>query len=268
MSEHPTQRRESLRIWQQNVNCSHSAQDEILRIANPEHWDIIMIQEPYLTHLDLAPISSCWHAVYPTKHLDSDFRSRSLTLISTKISTNEWSKIPFLSRDVTCIELTTSLGQIRVYNIYNDLKSDETLELVHEALLQTPRHTNTLLAGDFNRHHPMWDEPRNQHLFTESGLEAAQNLIELIDRFDLSMILPAEIPTLELSSNKNLSRPDNVFLSTRIVNSVIRCSVIETPRISCTDHFTIQTELTLIWRNCSQIPRNPLSLRSPNLTSV
>jgi ribonuclease HI len=173
-------------------------------------------------------------------------------LISTKISTNEWSIIPLLSRDVTCIELTTSLGQIRVYNIYNDLKSDETLELIHEALLQTPRHTNTLLAGDFNRHHPMWDEPRNQQLFTTSALEAAQNLIELIDRFDLTMILPAEIHTLELSSNKNLSRPDNVFLSDCIVNSVLRCSVIESPRISCTDHFTIQTELTLI---CKQAPK-------------
>ncbi|QRV84549.1 hypothetical protein RhiJN_12565 [Ceratobasidium sp. AG-Ba] len=244
--------RESLRIWQQNVNGSHTAQDEILRLADPMNWDIILLQEPYFTHLNLAPVSSRWHTIYPTNHRDSDFRSLSLTLISKRLSTNEWRVIPFDSRDVTCTELTTSNGQIRIFNIYNDLKSDETLELVHEHLLALPHHTSILLAGDFNRHHPMWDETRNEHLFTEEALEAAQNLIELLNRFDLNMLLPAEIPTLELSSNKNLSRPDNVFASSRLTNAVIRCLVVEAPRISCTDHFTIQLELTL---TCKQAPK-------------
>ncbi|QRV94576.1 Reverse transcriptase from transposon X-element protein [Ceratobasidium sp. AG-Ba] len=235
-----------------NVNGSHTAQDEILRLADPTEWDIILLQEPYFTHLKLAPVSSRWHTIYPTNHHDSDFRSCSLTLISKRLSTNEWRVIPFDSRDVTCVELTTSDGQIRLFNIYNDLKSDETLELIHEHLLAIPRHTSTLLAGDFNRHHPMWDETRNEHLFTEDALELAQNLIELLDRFDLNMILPAEIPTLELSSNKNLSRPDNVFASSRLANAVVRCLVVEAPRISCTDHFTIQLELTL---TCKQAPK-------------
>ncbi|QRW09851.1 Reverse transcriptase from transposon X-element protein [Ceratobasidium sp. AG-Ba] len=139
-----------------------------------------------------------------------------------------------------------------MFNIYNDLKSDETLELIHLHLHELPRHTSILLAGDLNRHHPMWDEPRNEQLFTEAALEAAQNLIELLDRYSLTMVLPAEIPTLELSSNKNLSRPDNVFLSSRLAGTVTRCLVVEAPRISCTDHFTIQTELTL---SCKQAPR-------------
>ncbi|QRV96882.1 Reverse transcriptase from transposon X-element protein [Ceratobasidium sp. AG-Ba] len=219
------------------------------------NWDIILLQEPYFTHLNLAPVSSQWHTIYPTNHLNSELRSRSLTLISKRLSTNEWRVIPFNSHDVTSIELTTSNGQIRIFNIYNDLKSDETLELIHEHLLEIPRHTSVLLAGDFNRHHPMWDETRNEHLFTESALEAAQNLIELLNRFDLNMILPAEIPTLELSSNKNLSRPDNVFVSSHLTNTVNRCLVVEAPRISCTDHFTIQIELTLTCRQAPKIKR-------------
>ena len=30
--------------------------------------------------------------------------------------------------------------------------------------------------GDFNRHHPMWDEERHAHLFTRAALEVAQLL--------------------------------------------------------------------------------------------
>lgn len=246
MSEQPQRTRENLRIWQQNVNCSHTAQDEILRLANPKDWDIVTIQEPYFTPFNLAPVSSHWHTIYPTNHIQSNqARSRSLTLVSKHISTNEWSTVSFDSRDVTCIELTTSAGQIRLYNIYNDGNSDETLEAIHEALSDNPRRISTILLGDFNRHHPMWDEPRNHHLFTEQRLEAAQNLIDLLNRFNLNMVLPPEIPTLELSSNKNLSRPDNVFMSTDLAPTVTRCTALEAPRISCTDHFTIQTTLTL-----------------------
>lgn len=246
MPEQPTRTRENLRIWQQNVNCSHTAQDEILRLANPKDWDIVTIQEPYFTPFNLAPVSSHWHTVYPTNHIQTNqARSRSLTLVSKHISTNEWSTVPFDSRDVTCIELTTSAGQIKLYNIYNDGNSDDTLESIYTALTDNPRSTNTILLGDFNRHHPMWDEPRNHHLFTEHRMEAAQNLIDLLDRFDLNMTLPPEIPTLELSSNKNLSRPDNVFMSSPLTSAVTRCTALEAPRISCTDHFTIQTTLTL-----------------------
>lgn len=34
--------------------------------------------------------------------------------------------------------------------------------------------------GDFNRHHPIWDEERNAHLFTRGALDAAQPLLDLI----------------------------------------------------------------------------------------
>jgi hypothetical protein len=36
-----------LRIWQQNVHKSKTAQEYVLNTANPENWDVIALQEPW-----------------------------------------------------------------------------------------------------------------------------------------------------------------------------------------------------------------------------
>ncbi|KIK37495.1 hypothetical protein CY34DRAFT_92648, partial [Suillus luteus UH-Slu-Lm8-n1] len=40
-----------LRIWQQNLNASMAAQEALLNSSVANHWDIIVIQEPYLNFL-------------------------------------------------------------------------------------------------------------------------------------------------------------------------------------------------------------------------
>ncbi|KAJ8589707.1 hypothetical protein M405DRAFT_700139, partial [Rhizopogon salebrosus TDB-379] len=65
--------------------------------------------------------------------------------------------------------------------------------------------------GDFNRHHPLWDEDRNTQLFTNQYLDAAQPLLDLIADYGMIMTLPKGLPTLQSTSSKNWTRPDNVF---------------------------------------------------------
>ncbi|KAJ7347815.1 hypothetical protein DFH08DRAFT_936603 [Mycena albidolilacea] len=45
-------------------------------------------------------------------------------------------------------------------------------------------------AGDFNRHHPLWDKLCNQHLFTSKNLDLAQPLLDLLARYGMAMALP------------------------------------------------------------------------------
>ena len=40
----------SLRIWQQNVNKSLTAMDDLLHSASPADYDILAIQKLYLDH--------------------------------------------------------------------------------------------------------------------------------------------------------------------------------------------------------------------------
>ncbi|OCH83675.1 hypothetical protein OBBRIDRAFT_697352, partial [Obba rivulosa] len=82
-----------------------------------------------------------------------------------------------------------------------------------------------LWAGDFNRHHPLWDEERNHHLFTSTNLDRAQHLLNAIAALDLHMLLEQGVPTLEATRTKNLTRPDNVFGTDGILERLRRCEV-------------------------------------------
>ena len=64
-----------------------------------------------------------------------------------------------------------------------------------------------LWCSDFNRHHPLWDEDRNRHLFTASALQAADRLLEKIADHNMIMVLPKDIPTLEAKSNPPKTGP-------------------------------------------------------------
>lgn len=90
----------------------------------------------------------------------------------------------------------------------------------------------------------MWDEPRNQHLFMSSNLNAAQHLLDLLVTYDLTMLLPTGIPTLEANVSGNHTRPDNVFGS-HLADMIISCNVAPEIRPTETDHYPIVTTLLL-----------------------
>lgn len=189
-----------------------------------------------------------WQAIYPSQHHTDPARSRSVTLISAAIATDAWSEIPFPSPDVTGVELRGDFGTIRLINAYNDCEHNDTLDIIAAYLAdpQTrvsagPGPLSYLLVGDFNRHHPMWDEDRNAHLFTPAALALTSPLLDLIARHDLSMALPKDIPTLCASNGGNLTRIDNVFCSASLVNRIVECDTHPEFTPVKADHFPIIT---------------------------
>ena len=91
----------------------------------------------------------------------------------------------------------------------------------------------------------MWDEPRNNHLFTAANLRAAQPLLEMLVTYDLVMALPEGIPTLEANGTGNHTRPDNVFCTSHLSEAINVCSVIHGLRPTGTDHYPILTEISI-----------------------
>ncbi|KAF8672219.1 Reverse transcriptase (RNA-dependent DNA polymerase) [Rhizoctonia solani] len=108
-----------------------------------------------------------------------------------------------------------------------------------------PRNTSTILLGDFNRHHPAWDDPRNKHLLTDKYVEAAKPLVQLVEERLLKMALPKFTPTHEHLVLKKLSRLDNVFVSDSLYDHLIECKAYPDRRPVSTDHFPIVTKLDL-----------------------
>jgi hypothetical protein len=83
----------------------------------------------------------------------------------------------------------------RIRNVYSDGAQINPLELINQHPESLTRNVNIILLGDFNRHHPLWEEPRNQRRFTEARLTAAEPLLEILFMRDLKMTLPEGMPS-------------------------------------------------------------------------
>ena len=100
--------------------------------------------------------------------------------------------------------------------------------------------------GDFNQHHPLWDEEWNAHLFTTAVLEATQPLLNMITRYNMKMALLKDILMLEASLTKNYTRVDNIFCSTALLNAFITCNTDPQQQPQKTDHMPILSQLEIM----------------------
>ncbi|OBZ69760.1 RNA-directed DNA polymerase from mobile element jockey [Grifola frondosa] len=255
---HPTR----LRIWQQNLNKSLDAQLDLLHTATPNDFDLLLLQEPYLDHLNLTRANHHWTVVYPARHLDSDSRTRSVILVSRKLSTGAWVPISIPSSDLTAITITTASTPVHIFNAYVEGDKDRTLHALSRAtqrLVSVAQEGRVLWAGDFNRHHPLWDSEENNHLFTTENLDRAQVLLNMVAELGLEMVLPHGIPTLEAARTKNLTRPDNVFCSDTLADALISCSTAPELRPTKTDHMPIHTTFDLSIEAAAETSRRNFS---------
>ena len=242
------ERPQTLRFAQLNVNKSNTSQSALLHSV--ADYDLVFLQEPHIDFLKNTRASQQWRVLYPPKHKDSPTRTRSVTLINTRIATNNWTVIPVDDPDITAVSLTYDTGTIHILNIYNPQDSNRTLRKLARTThniydrpdlqLDDPQ---VIWLGDFNRHHPLWEDERNTHLLTDAYLDNAQPLLDLLSAFDLQMLLPPATPTLEAARTKNHTRPDNIFASPELAGALVCCRTAPELRPPCTDHYPIVTEL-------------------------
>jgi endonuclease/exonuclease/phosphatase family metal-dependent hydrolase len=83
-----------------------------------------------------------------------------------------------------------------------------------------------LWVGDFNRHHPYWDDLSDTRLFTSDATEVAEKLIEAIADIGLDLTLSSRIPTHKHNVMKLWSRLDQVFISDHSENLLISCNML------------------------------------------
>ena len=154
------------------------------------------------------------------------------------------------TNDLTAIQLKNGHRKLTIFNIYNDCTHSNTETTLRTYLQANNRRIisenddSMIWAGDFNRHHPLWDRDEDTHLFTGQAQRAAEKLIELLAEHDMTMALPKGPPTLQHMSSKRHSRPDNVFCTPNLRENIIRCEVAPSHRPTCTDHYPIVTHLT------------------------
>ena len=121
--------------------------------------------------------------------------------------------------NIMAIQLKNPTGTISIFNIYNDCNHSHNEQHLHQFItnnrhkvLASPSH-QMMWAGNFNRHHPYWDDHNDIHLFTQQAIDQANTLIELITNYNLDMALPKGTLMLCHMVTKRYSRPDNVFVT-------------------------------------------------------
>ena len=245
----------NLQIWQQNVNNSHICQHDLIssgKLAR-ESIDIAALQEPAINTFGNTVTSKEWTAIYPSTHASNPAKTRSAILIRSNIVTDDWSQIDINSSDITAILLRGSWGTLALFNAYIDCDHDQAIEELAKATRKyetemrgKPQETiHTIWVGDFNRHHPHWDNPTDIRLFTHEALRKAEVLIGAVANAGLELALPPGIATHKHNVTKSWTRLDQVFISEHSSEALTACDALRrSPGIN-TDHVPILTKLNL-----------------------
>jgi endonuclease/exonuclease/phosphatase family metal-dependent hydrolase len=240
-----------LRIRQQNICKSLEGQLEALNNFK-ECFDIICFQEQHFDFQNQSQALQNWYTIYPTKgERSGDLRQRSMLLINKNIKTSLWKQIDVKHKDITAIEIRTGNNAwVRIFNIYNDCKNSDAIASLQEYLGSEEgrdkrgregENRQDMWMGDFNRHHPMWDKAENNQLFTRKNLDEAEQLINLAAEHGMEMVLPPGEPTRRDWTTRNTTRPDNVFCSEGLAETIVRCETHPEETPPMTDHFPIDT---------------------------
>jgi ribonuclease HI len=241
-----------LRILQINLNKSPHAHLDLINNVNSASWDIILIQEPHTTFFANIRTPNHYISVSPTSHFKLQDPIRAVTWISSKISSNSWKIINMPdTNDVTAIQFTGAFGRLTIFNIYNAGEHNDTIARLNQ-FMNSQRETlcvndndYVIWAGDFNRHHPLWDNDEDERLFTNDALADADILINRLADWNMDMPLPKGIPTLKHMVTKKYSRTDNVFCTDNLTGFVTKCDTLPHLQPTKTDHFPITTTLQL-----------------------
>jgi len=116
---------------------------------------------------------------------------------------DSWQQLDLPSGDVMVIQIKGNWGMLIIFNIYNNRQLNSTINLLTNYLHRnanvlygsTEGNAHTIWLGNFNRHHPYWDNPEDMCLFTNEAINMAEILIGVVAEAGLEMILPSSTPT-------------------------------------------------------------------------
>jgi endonuclease/exonuclease/phosphatase family metal-dependent hydrolase len=251
----------SITLLQINLNKSEKAHLDIINEEVSQKYDVMLIQEPYTTTFNVIRTPTNFRPVYPINRLQNNAQIRSVIWVNKRLNTNDWTILDVPdSNDITAVQLKGPYGKLMIFNMYNDCTHSRN-EIVLGNYLR--RHANTITrlenhhmvwAEDFNRHHPLWDNYEDVHLFTRQALRDAEGLIGLLADHEMQMVLPKGIPTLQHMVTKKYSRPDNVFSTPGLQDYIVKCEVDPALKPTSTDHFPVLTYIQLPQERVNALP--------------
>ena len=249
--------RKALTIWQQNANKSPTCQHGIISSGKLTDYniDIVTLQEPSVNFLNKTIASRDWVPIYPSTHDKHPDKTRSITLVWGDLLMESWEQLDFPSGDVTVLHIKDSWGMLTLFNIYNDCEHNDTLkelmsyhrshahQITGSELTQEEHHL--IWLGNFNCHHPYWDNPEDNRLFSCDALESVEMLLRCVADIGMDMALPSGTPTHIHNVLKKWTRLDNVFTTEHTLDTISICDTFPEEQGPNMDHIPIITVLDM-----------------------
>ena len=216
-----------IRFVQHNANKSDIAHHTVLQQGYESTTDIILLQEPYCPKINGQYIGlqhPAYELIVPLANTSSSnipIRPRVLTYV------RKARKLVYIPRydlfndpDIQAIEIM-GIETFLLYNIYNEKERDYGLNpnqgphqgryTIDRLLLNTHLQLPTLLAGDFNLHHPRWNSAARP-----ANTAVADSLVSWLDGQQATLAIDPEVVnekggTYHRSNLRGVSVIDLVF---------------------------------------------------------
>ena len=120
----------TMNIWQQNLNKLDTAQQDLINSIDPNIYDILVLQEPYIDFLGNTHANQRWYLLLPSTHHNNPKKTCTVTFINKGILSSTWQQIRVESQDIVAVSIDTTAGLITIFNIYNDSDHSNSLQVL------------------------------------------------------------------------------------------------------------------------------------------
>ena len=211
---------DSISILQYNLNRSKFNTYSLLNDPTSQPYSILALQEQYWSEFAKSSLTHHkWTLIEPSNGLQG--KPRSVIYVNNeKLSTNDYKIIHMPFRDITAVAILTRQFQkpVLLINIYNP-RDHDLLTLFERHLYNTidlRQYGGTIILGDFNLHHPLWNPPQYQR-----HDNAANDLVQLMTTLGLELIIPEGTVTFPRAG----TAIDLVWGDTETANIIQRCGI-------------------------------------------
>lgn len=239
-----------LKILSINANTSQEVTEDFLQQGVEQQFDIIVVQEPWWFGKNSNPPRDDFTNFTSTSHQSFmqispnhpiNLRPRTLTYVSKSCELNvNLSQESPLDTDIQILSVSDGQTTIQLINLYNQLSLEGgNTNTFQRHLANLIPHSNSIIIGDFNAHHPMW-EPH-----AVSSSQADEELAQWTEEFDLNLQNTPGIVTWSRPRNGGISEStiDLAFTSPSVSNT---CEYFNVNPDICSDHYSLQLHLKAI----------------------
>ena len=236
---------DTFRLLQYNV---HKSKDTVAAplLADPRigEFHVLAIQEPWnnpFVRTSYNPSSSnFWLKIQDCQN------ARVAFYVSKNIPTSSWT-VRYISPDLAVlniqVEFQDIIRNVQIYNVYNpspcsyyDTEGPTTLNNLRQDLSLYPDE-HTIVLGDFNLHHPIWNSRSRLTQYAYADL-----LINIIEEQGLQLLTPQGLETW--SARGTSSTVDLAFASPFLSETLVKCDL-EYSLDHQSDHLPVCVELQL-----------------------